>query len=76
MKVTPIHEDVVDSTVTARADDAANEPIEEGPECHRRHLAGGHRKFSMANLASARRVTVDPDIVGWVGDYHLGEFAP
>src|SRR6516162_6017146 len=75
MKVTPVHEDIVDSSATAGADRATDEAIEEGPESRRRHLAGGHRKFSMAHLAAAHSVTLDLNVVGWVGHHHLSELA-
>src|SRR6516165_6739293 len=73
MKVAPVHEDIMDGTIAAGADDAADEAIEEGPKRRRRHLAGGHRKFSMAHLAAAHGVTVDSNVVGWVRDHHLSE---
>src|SRR6516225_8836649 len=41
----------------------------------RRHLAGGHCKLSMAHPATAHRMTIDSNIVGWVRDHHLSELA-
>src|SRR6516164_660005 len=39
MKVAPVHKDIMDGTIAAGADDAADEAIEEGPKGRRRHLA-------------------------------------
>src|SRR5262249_37943702 len=75
VKVAPVYEDIVDGSIAAAADGAADEAIENGPERGRRHLAGGHRKFSMAHLAAAHRVAVDPHVVGRVTDHHLGELS-
>jgi len=63
MKVAPVHKDIMDGTIAAGADDEA---IEESPKRRRRHLAGGHWKFSMAHLAAAHGVTIDSNVVGRV----------
>ena len=42
------------------ANGGADEAIAEGPISRSRHIAGRHRKFSIAQLAAAHRVAVDP----------------
>src|SRR5262249_29871998 len=69
MKVAPVHEDIVDSAISAGADGAANKAIEQSAERRARDLAGSHWKFSMAHFAEAHRLNVG------VGDHHLGELA-
>jgi len=67
----PVHEYVVNGTITAAADCALDKTIEESSECRGGHFAGRHCKFAVADPTAAHRVTLGSDVVGWVSDHHF-----
>jgi hypothetical protein len=75
-KMAPVHENIIDASILAEADGAADESLEKSRERCFRHFARGDLEFPMAHLAAAHRVAVDAHIVGRVSDHHLSEFAP
>ncbi len=70
----PVHEDVVQRAVKAEFREVAASLAEKGGEFGPVHLARGHREWPVMDRAEAARVTVDPHVVGRVGDDRRGTF--
>ncbi len=71
-EVPPIDEEIMDRPVLAEDDGVADEGPEERSEGGLGHLARGHLKFSVAQLAPAHRMPGYRHIVRRVGNHRLG----
>ena len=74
--VPPVHADEVDRAVAAEGDQIGEgRAIGTRVNSASRHLARGHGELAMADLAEPAHVAFDRDIVGRVGEDHLGLLA-
>ena len=70
----PVHENVVQRALDAGCREIAESLGEKGGEFGAVHLSRGHRERPVMDRAEATRVTVDPHVVGRVGDGRRGTF--
>ena len=73
--VPPVHADEVDRAVRAVRSEIGKGRRQKDCELIARHLARRHRKFAMADFAEAADVAFDRDVVGRIGEDHLGLLA-
>src|ERR1700730_11830910 len=74
VEMAPVHTDVVQRAVEAERGEGAKSLAEKGSEFGLVHLARGHREGAMVDRAEAARVTVDPYVVGRIGEDCRGAF--
>jgi hypothetical protein len=66
--VAPIHANERDGAIPGACDRVAERLAQECGERLGRHLTRCHGELAMAGLAQAADVTVNRDIIGWVGE--------
>ncbi len=65
--MTPVHADEVDRAIEADVDHRGKGVAQEAGKTRLVHLAGGHRKLAMLDLAGSTDMAVDLYVVGRIG---------
>lgn len=73
--VPPVHAEEVDRAIKAMVSHVPEAVVQEGDELISGHLAGRHGELAVLHLAGTTDMTVDRNVIRWIGEDHSGLLA-